>query len=52
MKKYLKSLALLFVLVLAFNGVAFGWGAASGDGSNYRQLQETAVFYNNAGMTL
>jgi len=48
--KKIMSLALLFALVLAFNGVAFGWG--SGDGSNYGQLQETAVFYNNSGAKL
>jgi hypothetical protein len=39
--------ALLFALVLAFNGVCF-----AGDGSNYRQLQDTAVFFNNSGTTL
>jgi len=52
MKKYLMSLALLFVFVLAFNGVVFGWGTQGGDGSNYRQLQETAVFLNNSGQIL
>ena len=34
------------------SGVAFGWGSQGGDGSNYRQLQETAVFYNNSGVRL
>lgn len=45
-------MTLLFALVLAFNGVAFSWGTTGGDGSNYGQLQETAVFYNNSGRTL
>lgn len=49
MKKYFMSFALLFALVFAFNGVAFGWGANGGDGSDYGQLQETAVFFNNSG---
>lgn len=52
MKKYFMSFALLFALVFAFNGVAFGWGANGGDGSNYGQLQETAVFFNNSGAKL
>lgn len=47
MNKKFMSLALLFALVLAFSGVCF-----AGDGSNYRQLQETAVFFNNSGYTL
>ena len=47
MKKYIRSFALFFALCLAFNGVAL-----AGDGSNYRQLQETAVFFNNSGTTL
>ncbi len=47
MKKYLFSLALLFALVFAFSGVVL-----AGDGKNYRQLQETGVFFNNAGRTL
>jgi len=52
MKKYFMSFALLFALVFALNGVAFGWGTTGGDGSDYRQLQETAVFYNSAGHKL
>jgi hypothetical protein len=51
MKRY-SFIALLFALVLAFNGVCFAWGTAGGDGSNYGQLQETAVFFNNAGETV
>ena len=47
MRNKLMSLALLFALVLAFNGVVF-----AGDGKDYRQLQETAVFFNNSGTTL
>ncbi len=39
--------ALLIALVFAFSGVVF-----AGDGSNYRQLQETAVFFNNYGAAL
>lgn len=50
MSKRLFSLAaLLFASVLAFSGVAFGWGSTGGDGSDYGQLQETAVFFNNSG---
>ncbi|MDI6732326.1 MAG: hypothetical protein QME16_00135 [Planctomycetota bacterium] len=52
MKKLCMLIALLFAEVLAFNGVCFAWGSASGDGSNYRQLQETAVFFNNGGNRL
>lgn len=51
-KKLFSIAALLFAFVLAFDGVVFGWGAASGDGSNYGQLQETAVFFNNSGARL
>ena len=51
-KKLFSLTALLFAFVLAFNGAAFGWGTAGGDGSNYGQLQETAVFFNNAGTRL
>lgn len=51
MKKLL-SFALLVALVFAFNGVAFAWGTTGGDGSDYGQLQETAVFFNNAGQLL
>lgn len=50
--KKIKLIALLFASVLAFNGVCFAWGTASGDGSNYGQLQETAVFFNNGGNRL
>lgn len=45
MKKYI-ILALLIVS-LAFSGATF-----AGDGTDYRQLQETAVFLNNSGSTL
>ncbi len=51
-KKLFSLTTLLFALVLAFNGVAFGWGTTSGDGSDYGQLQETAVFFNNSGVKL
>lgn len=53
MRKFL-SLAVL-LSVFAFSGIAtnvYGWGSASGDGMNYRQLQETAIFFNNSGTTL
>lgn len=47
---------LLFACVVAISSLAikevYGWGAATGDASNYRQLQETAVFFNNSGVTL
>ena len=52
MKKLFILSTLLFVSILAISGVAFGWGASSGDGSDYGQLQETAVFYNNSGLPL
>lgn len=52
MKKLFYLSALLFVAVLSFNRVAFGWGANGGDGSNWSQLQETAVFLNVSGGTL
>ncbi len=53
MKKKYSYLALLCAFVLAFSGAkAYGWGSASGDASDYRQLQETAVFFNNSGKTL
>lgn len=42
-------IALLFMSIVAHNKAVFGWGASSGDGSDYRQLQETAVFFNNSG---
>jgi hypothetical protein len=50
--KLLSFVALLFA-VFAFSRVTnvYGWGAATGDGSDYRQLQETAIFFNNSGGT-
>ena len=51
MKKYL-SLLIIPLFVLTFNGMAFGWGSTGGDGSDYRQLQETAVFLNNSGIRM
>ena|SRR3990167_111758 len=52
MKKLMSLVALLFALGLAFNGACFAWGTSGGDGSNYGQLQETAVFFNNSGAKL
>uniref|UniRef100_A0A6M3IMM5 Uncharacterized protein n=1 Tax=viral metagenome TaxID=1070528 RepID=A0A6M3IMM5_9ZZZZ len=52
MKRLLTLSTLLIVSVFMVSGVAFGWGSTGGDGSNYRQLQETAVFYNNSDKTL
>lgn len=52
MKKIFSLFALLFALVFAFNGVVFGWGSSGGDASDYGQLQETAVFFNNSGAKL
>lgn len=54
MNKRLFSLSALLFAVLAFSGVdrAYSMGTGTGDGSNYRQIQETAVFYNNSGSTL
>lgn len=46
MKKLL-SILLVPLFVFTFSGTVFGWGSTGGDGSDYRQLQETAVFYNN-----
>ena len=51
MKKYL-SLLIIPLFVLTFSGMAFGWGSTGGDGSDYGQLQETAVFFNNSGVKL
>lgn len=54
MRKYLPLAILLFAV--AFNGVAIqkahAWGSATGDASDFRQLQETAIFFNNSGSTL
>lgn len=54
MRKYL-SLAILLG-AFAFSGIAVqevhAWGSATGDGSDFRQLQETAIFFNNSGSTL
>ena len=52
MKKLFIFSALLIACLFAVSGVAFGWGGQGGDGSDYRQLQETAVFYNNSSTTL
>lgn len=51
-RKLFSLTALLFAFVLAFSGVVFAWGTSGGDGSNYGQLQETAVFFNNSGVRL
>ena len=47
MKKLFSLSILLIVSVFMISGIAFGWG--SGDGSDYGQLQETTVFFNNSG---
>mgnify|MGYP001572622259 CR=1 FL=1 len=54
MKKMNVLSALLFAGILAFCGATkvFAWGSASGDASDYRQIQETAIFFNNSGSTL
>lgn len=52
MKKRFILSALLIVGIFSFSGVAYPWGSAVGDGSRYRAIQETAVFYNNSGSTL
>ena len=52
MKKLFIFSTLLIVSMFLVSGVAFGWGSQGGDGSDYRQLQETAVFYNNSGATM
>jgi hypothetical protein len=52
MKKLFMLSTLLIVSMFLVSGVAFGWGASGGDGSDYGQLQETAVFYNNSGAIL
>jgi len=51
MRKF-KILAILLAMMISFNGMAFGWGAPGGDGSNYRQLQEVGIFFNNSGATI
>lgn len=47
-------LALLMASIVVFGTAknGFTWGAASGDASNYRQLQETAIMFNNSGGAL
>ena len=40
------------LLLVGFSGVAYPWGSTGGDASNYKQLQETAVFFNNSGATM
>jgi len=45
--KYKIMFIALLIAVFAFSGVAF-----AGDGSDYRQLQETEVFFNNSGSVL
>lgn len=46
--------SVLAALTLLFGVAKFGycWGSTGGDGTNYRQLQETAIFFNNSGSTL
>jgi len=51
-KRLFSLVTLLFAIVLASNGVAFGWGSTGGDGEDYGQLQETAVFFNNSGIRI
>ena len=40
---------LLLFCVLLFSGVAYGWSTTGGDGSRYRAIRETGVFFNNSG---
>lgn len=42
--------AILAVSLLSYSSIAGAFGG--GDGSRYEQLQETAVFFNNSGVTL
>ena len=53
-KLYFILSILLLVACISINGVdkAYSWGSAAGDGTNYRQLQEVAIFFNNSGLTL
>lgn len=44
--------AFLLVSIFVAKEVVYGWGASSGDGGRYTQLQETAVFFNNSGGVL
>ena len=50
--KKINSLFLALLMVFAINGLSWGWGGATGDGSDYKMLQETAVFFNNSGGSL
>lgn len=52
MNRKLLISTLLCVGILAFIGVAYPWGSATGDGSRYAAVQETAVMYNNSGADL
>lgn len=49
---FIYSLLLMSFLSLSVTGKVWAWGATGSDGSNGQALQETAVFFNNAGETM
>ena len=52
MNRKITSSLLAVFFVFALTGTAFAWGSSGGDGSDFGQLQEKAVFFNNSGGTL
>ncbi len=50
--KKLIVLALLSVGIFGFSKAGYPWSSTGGDGGNYTQIQEIAVFLNNSGGTL
>ena len=48
----LLSVSLVSFLSLSVTGKVWAWGATGSDGGNGQALQETAVFFNNAGETM
>ncbi len=51
-RNFIYSLLLVTLLSLSLTGKVWAWGATGSDGGNYQALQETAVFFNNAGETM
>lgn len=51
-RNFVYSLLLVSFLSLSVTGKVWAWGATGSDGGNGQALQETAVFFNNAGETM
>ena len=52
MNKLFLFFSLIVSLVFGMSRLAFSWGVAPGDGTNFGMLQETAVFLNNSGAVM